>query len=87
MYTYTFTNEQLEETLDTSKIIVLKSLIKEGMIDMDRAEDWCKNHTVLVKEKSFFRTISNLWRNTKKSSDSLVLIIVKRIIPEEDEND
>lgn len=62
MYTYTMTNEDLEETADVVKVTVLDALVKEGFIKYEEADTWCASHGVKVIKKNIWRTLSDKWR-------------------------
>lgn len=74
--TYTYTKSDLEENADVVKVSVLKALINEGLIDINIAEKWSKTHTVIIKVKPFFRTITNLWNKQKESSGFYYTVVV-----------
>jgi hypothetical protein len=74
---FNISNEDLVETV---KVSVLKSLIKQDLIDEDIAEEWCENHTIIFKKKSFFKTISDKWLKEKElSGNDTYLIVVKKV--------
>lgn len=78
MCNFSFTSEELEDVLDQAKLIVLKALVKEDLMCHDMADYWCMTHTPILRKKSFFRTISNLWKDDEVSS-GLSLMIVKHV--------
>lgn len=61
MTVYSYTKSQLEETLDTAKLSVMKALVDEGLIDAQKADDWCAGHTVVLRDKSIWRTLTDRW--------------------------
>lgn len=73
---YNMTVNELEDVADTVKVAILKSLVRDGKFNAEEAEDWCKQHTVLLKKKSVFQTISNLWKN-ESEIDGFVIKVVK----------
>lgn len=62
MYTYTMTNEDLEETADVVKVVILDALVKEGFIGYEEADNWCASHSAKIVKKSIWRTLSDRWR-------------------------
>ena len=61
--------ETFENNLDKAKTVVLASLVDEGIINKDDADKWCATHTIILKKKTFFRTISKIWGQTKDDDD------------------
>lgn len=82
-----YTNEDLEGNFDCIKAVVLKALAKEGVIEYEVAEEWSKTHTIIIRKKSFFRTVTNLWREEKEFDESSVILCVELVKEKEDEND
>lgn len=73
---FTLDKEDLENTADLVKELVMKALVKDGLLNFEDAENWSKVHTVLVAKKAFFRTLSGLW-NKEKENGKVYLNIVK----------
>jgi hypothetical protein len=80
MWTSTFTKETLEEYIDQIKVIVVGGLVKSELVDKDKADEWCENHTLLLRRKSFFRTLSDKWKKDKSDSSHDYVIVVKKNI-------
>lgn len=72
-----YTKEELEESIDLSKIVILKALVEDGLLDFETTEKWSENNTVILKKKSFFRTLSEKWNN-KKEENKYYFMVVKR---------
>ena len=69
-----------EELVESVKVAVLKSLIKQNLIEENIAEEWCENHTIIFKKKSFFKTISDKWLKEKElTENNTYLIVVKKV--------
>jgi len=83
METFTITERGIEESADAIKAVVLTSLVKDGLLSFDDAEEYAKTHTVLYRKKSFFRTITNLWNKQEYDDDKFYFLVVS--IPEEPE--
>lgn len=75
MEVYTMHPGEIEELLDSSKTIILASLVAEGYIADDVADDWCRNHTLVVRKKTMFRTISKLWKRAAEAVGFYVLCV------------
>jgi len=73
---YSFTHSDLEENADFIKTVIVKSLIEDGLLPEKEAEEWCKNHTLVIKTKSIFRTISELWNESEEATDGYFYYIV-----------
>ena len=50
----------------------------EGILDKDIADEYCRTHTVILRKKGFFRTLSDLWnKNTGISNDREIILVVR----------
>lgn len=78
MEVYNLIKAQLEDHMDVTKEVVIGALVSEGVLDKDIAEEWSATHTIILRKKSFFRTLSNKW-NKEKKSDNDFLLCVKKI--------
>ena len=75
----TYTLDELEALADQLKVLVVKNLCLDGLLDKDAAEKWCTNHTPITRKKSFFRTITNKWRDEEEKADQRYWLIVSRL--------
>lgn len=85
MEMYTFTNEQLEDFIDKTKLAFMGALVYEKLIDDEVADKWCASHTLILRKRSFFRTLSDKWFKARSEHDKLGLVIVKKAIDPERE--
>jgi len=76
MDAYMLDDRGLEENADAVKALILGVMVNDGLLDVDTAEEWAKTHTVIVRRKTFFRTITNLWREQQESG-GIVYHVVK----------
>ena len=76
MQLYNLTKEQMEDWFDHVKASVLVSLVREGALDEEWADRWAESHTLLLRRKSIFRTITDKW-SKEKESDKLFILVVK----------
>jgi len=74
---FSFTNEELEEYLDAVKPVIVRALVRDGFMESEEADEWCKQHTVLLRKKSFFRTLTDKWKKDEEAEGSYI-IVVKR---------
>lgn len=65
MEIFSYGQSDLEDNFDNVKSAILVALAKEGVIEETVAEEWSKTHTIIVRKKSFFRTLTNLWWKEK----------------------
>ena len=79
MWTYTYTQENLEETADAVKTEILRALTVEGKFTGEEADEWCKTHTIIFRKKNIFQTISNLWRKSTEIENGFYIIVVKQV--------
>lgn len=85
--TYTYTKAELEDNADVAKTAIVKALITEGFMKIDDAEEWCKTHTVIIKKKPFFRTITDLWIKKKEDDNRFYYTVVKDILQNQTDRD
>ena len=78
MDVYTIDNEMLEAYLDSAKAAIVAALKKEGLISTEKAESWAESHSVIIRTKSIFRTISDKWGKIR-DEDKTYFIVVKKI--------
>ena len=78
MEMYSLTRENLEGHADAAKVCVMSALVDEGILEVDFADKWCSEHTVVLRKKRVFRTISDVF-SKKKESDGLIFIVVKDV--------
>lgn len=55
------TKADLEDEMDFVKVVLLRALVAEGLLNKDCAEEWAKSHSLVLRKKGFFRTLTNLW--------------------------
>lgn len=77
-YEYTVTNkDELEDNLDSAKTAILRALVKDGIIKDTVAEEWCEKHTIILKKKGIFKTLTDKFKNTESNSTYLMLVVKK----------
>ena len=76
--TYHFTQSELEDFSDKMKVIIVQALVNDGLIDAKSVDLWCANHTVIMRKKSVFRTISDLWKRKKKHESGVTFIVIEK---------
>lgn len=79
MITYSLTKEDLEDWGESFKTAIVSALVSENIIELSVADEWCASHTVILKKKSIFKTISNLFSNATSEDRSYRLLVVKGI--------
>jgi hypothetical protein len=75
---YTHSHTDLEDNADFVKMVTINALVHDGYLTNEEGEEWCKHNTIILRKKSIFRTISDLWKKTKESKDSLHYLVVSR---------
>ncbi len=70
---------EMEDRADQVKACVLHALVSDGTLPEETAEAWATTHTVLYRKRSFFRTLSSLWRKTKPGEGAHEIIIVAKV--------
>lgn len=86
--TFQLTKDEMEDWLDTAKASITASLAREGFLDWEDVEEWSKTHTVILRKKNFFRSVSNVW-NKEEEVKGYYLLVVKlpESVEEEDDED
>ena len=79
MEIYSYSKEDLENTLDSAKVSVLIALVKEGLIKGEVAEEWSKIYTIILRKKGFFRTLTDLWRDQEDVTGKFIMLCVKLV--------
>ncbi len=78
MVVYDLTREDLGESADQTKALVLEQLVRDGLIDEKIADEWCAEHTIIFRKKTIFRTVSTLFCKKEEAKDgNLYQIVVK----------
>ena len=62
---FQYTTSDIEENADILKTIILKALVGDGLIAPEIAEEWAVNHTLIIRKKSIFRTLTDRWKEEK----------------------
>lgn len=76
---FNFTREELEDYIDAVKPVVVRGLVSSGLITDEEGEEWCENHTILLRKKNIFRTLTDKWKKDKEA-DGRYIIVVKKTI-------
>ena len=79
MELYRMTRKELEDFADQVKAAVVSALVGEGYCEEETADQWCARHTILLRNKSIFRTITKLWKEDEGYELADVVMIVKRV--------
>jgi hypothetical protein len=74
MNTYAYTREDLEDFADKVKACTIKAFEKSK-----KADDWCAAYTIILRKKTVFNTISDLFKKEKQSEDGHYIIVVKKV--------
>ena len=70
---------------DFAKAEVLISLVEEGLLDAEAAEEWAGTHTIIIRKKNFFRTITDRWRKADEAEGEYLLVVKRFDMPKEPE--
>lgn len=72
---FTLDKSGLEEALDQAKAVVLISMVNEGLISLEDAEIWAATHTIVLKKKGFFRTLTDRWKKSDEVEGHLMFVV------------
>jgi len=88
---FSLNKSDLEEVLDHAKTRLLVALVSEGALTLDMAEEWAATHTIVLRKKGFFRTLTDRWVNTEDVEGNIMLVVnnplLKVNLPPIDGND
>ena len=76
---YNLQTDELESLMDTIKLVIIRSLVTEKVMKEEEADKWCEEHTVIIRKKSFFRTITDKWLKEKGETEGDILIVIKKV--------
>ena len=72
--------ENLELNADSTKVAILSALVEENLIDGKIAEEWCETHTIILRKKNIFKTMTDKWfKSEDAAAEILYTIVVKKI--------
>ena len=78
-YGYYSMNMDYEDIIESTKVAVLTSLVKSKLMDKNIADEWCETHTVIIRKKSLFKTITDKWKKEESlKGDNNYLLVVKQ---------
>ena len=75
---YTLSDADMVTNGELVKILVLETMVKEGILQQEHAEQWAESHGIVVNHGSMFRKIFD--RATKQPPTAPSYQIVKRSI-------
>ena len=75
MEVYTYAKDELEEVLDQAKALLLQDISKAGLMNYEQAEKYAETHTIIMKKKNLFRTLSDMWHKQKESSGYYLIVV------------
>ncbi len=88
MDTFTMTAIDLEEWLDLGKASIISSLAREGCLGEAEAEAWAATHTIVIRKKNIFRTVSKAWKKQEEVKGYYLLVVsLPEEYEEEDDDD
>lgn len=73
--TFAMMKDDFENEADKIKAIILDALVKDGLLGENQADNWCKTHTIILRKKSIFRTISDAWKKEHDSQGYLYVVV------------
>lgn len=81
MDVFTYTAVELEDLMDNVKSVIVRDLVKKGLLSIEGAELYAATHTIIIRKKGFFRTVTDRWLKQKTDGD-YAIIVVNRNIPD-----
>ena len=82
--TWQLTQDEMESWMDSTKVSIIHSLVTEGLMDWEEADEWAATHSIVLRKKNIFRTLSDTWKK-QEEVDGYYILVVK--LPEQVEDD
>ena len=76
---YQMTDSDMESTADIVKSAVLGALSRDGTLTEVEAEEWSEGHTLVMRKKNIFRTISDKFKKQDDSENGQYWIVVRKV--------
>ncbi len=74
---FQYTTSDIEENADILKTIILKALVSDDLLAPEIAEEWAVSHTLIIRKKSIFRTLSERWKKEEQRDHQWYWIVVQ----------
>ena len=74
---FQYTTSDIEDMADVLKAILLKALVSDGLLIAELAEEWAVTHTLIIRKKSIFRTLTDRWLNVAEKEHAWYWLVVK----------
>ena len=75
---FQYTTSDMEDTADVLKALLLKSLVDDGLLTPTLADDWAANHTLIIRKKDIFRTLTDRWCKQEEKECAWYWLVVER---------
>ena len=75
---YHFDKEHFEDSCDVVKAVVVQALVREGLLGSEKADAWAASHTVIVRKKSFFRTVTDKFLKAESRENWDYYLVVEK---------
>ena len=74
---FQYTTADMEDTADVLKAILLKALVDDGLLTASIADDWAATHTLIIRKKNLFRTLTDRWLNVTEKEHAWYWMVVR----------
>jgi hypothetical protein len=71
--------EDLENDIDTVKIVLIHALVKDNLLDAEKADMWADSHGVVLKEERWFKRILGKVNPNVDKNPPLQFVVVKTV--------
>lgn len=71
--------EDLENDIDTVKIVLIHALVKDNLLDAEKADMWAASHGVVLKEERWFKRILGKVNPNVDKNPPLQFVVVKTV--------
>ena len=65
----------MTELSEIIKSATVRGLVIDGLIDAEKAEEWCLTHTIIESKRTVFRTFTDKFKKYKEAGDGRVYYI------------
>jgi hypothetical protein len=78
--TFSYTERELEEVADGIKAATVKGLVTSGLLELETADEWCANHTLIMREDGCFKRLLKKLTGREPPEGASRWVIVKELV-------
>jgi len=71
--------EDLENDIDTVKIVLIHALVKDNLLDAEKADMWAASHTIILRKDFWFKRIFGKISSNTDKNPPLQFVVVRAV--------